>query len=52
MSRESIKKESTTEAGWMVGAGKRIFVYSPEKQESELMYKIYERTLCNIDRLG
>lgn len=42
---------ANTEAGWMAGAGKRVFVYSPEKQEPELMYKIYERVLCNIDEL-
>ena len=44
-------RSANTEAGWMAGAGKRVFVYSPEKQEPELMYKIYERILCNIDEL-
>jgi mitochondrial fission protein ELM1 len=33
---------ANTEAGWMKGAGKKVFVYSPVKQEPELMYKIYD----------
>ena len=44
-------RSANTEAGWMAGAGKRVFVYSTEKQEPELMYKIYERVLCSIDEL-
>jgi len=44
-------RSANTESGWMAGAGKRVFVYSPEKQEPELMYKIYERILCNVDEL-
>jgi len=44
-------RSANTEAGWMAGAGKRVLVYSPEKQEPELMYKIYEKVLCNIDEL-
>ncbi len=44
-------RSANTEASWMAGVGKGVFVYSLEKQESELMYKIYERILCNIDEL-
>lgn len=35
-------RSANTEAGWMKGAGKKVFVYSPVKQEPELMYKIYD----------
>jgi nucleoside 2-deoxyribosyltransferase len=35
-------KSAHTEAGWMKGAGKRVYVYIPERQEPELMYKIYD----------
>src|SRR6478609_530381 len=30
-------RSANTEAGWMKGAGKKVFVYSPVKQEPELM---------------
>ena len=36
-------RSANTEAGWMKGAGKKVFVYCPTKQEPELMYKIYDR---------
>jgi len=35
-------RSANTQAGWMKGAGKKVFVYSPIKQEPELMYKIYD----------
>lgn len=35
-------RSANTEAGWMKGAGKKVFVYQPIKQEPELMYKIYD----------
>ena len=35
-------RSANTEAGWMKGAGKKVFIYSPVKQEPELMYKIYD----------
>lgn len=35
-------RSANTEAGWMKGSGKRVFVYSPQKEEPELMYKIYD----------
>jgi len=35
-------RSAHTEAGWMKGAGKKVFVYSPVRQEPELMYKIYD----------
>lgn len=35
-------RSANTEAGWMKGSGKHVFVYSPLKQEPELMYKLYD----------
>lgn len=41
-------RSANTEAGWMKGAGKKVLVYSPVKQEPELMYKIYDGILANM----
>ena len=38
-------RSANTEAGWMKGAGKKVYVYQPIKQEPELMYKIYDDIL-------
>lgn len=35
-------RSANTEAGWMKGAGKKVFVFQPTQQEPELMYKIYD----------
>lgn len=35
-------RSANTEAGWMKGTGKQVFVYQPIPQEPELMYKIYD----------
>lgn len=35
-------RSANAEAGWMKGAGKRVFVYSPIIQEPELMYKMFD----------
>lgn len=35
-------RSANTEAGWMKGVGKPCHVYSPIKQEPELMYSIYD----------
>ena len=34
-------RSAHTEAGYMAGCGKPVYVFSPDKQEPELMYKIY-----------
>ncbi len=44
-------RSANTEAGWMKGAGKPVFVYQPIKQEPELMYKIYDGIITSIDDL-
>lgn len=35
-------RSAHTEAGWMKGAGKKVFVYQIWSEEPELMYKIYD----------
>jgi len=44
-------RSANTEAGWMKGAGKRVYVYQPIPQEPELMYKIYDDVLTTIEEL-
>ena len=45
-------RSANTEAGWMKGAGKKVYVFQYDKQEPELMYKIYDGVLTNFDELG
>lgn len=40
-------RSANTEAGWMKGAGKQVWVFSPIKQEPELMYKIFDGVLAS-----
>lgn len=35
-------RSANSEAGWMKGSGKITAVYIPEKQEPELMYRMYD----------
>ncbi|SUE33651.1 hypothetical protein [Rikenella microfusus] len=44
-------RSAHTEAGWMTGAGKPVWVYIPEQQEPELMYKVYDRIVTDITEL-
>lgn len=44
-------RSANTEAGWMKGAGKEVYVYQPTKQEPELMYKIHDGILTDINQL-
>jgi hypothetical protein len=41
-------RSANTEAGWMKGAGKEVYVYIPVPQEPELMYKIYDKVLTKF----
>lgn len=45
-------RSANTEAGWMKGAGKKVYVYQPTEQEPELMYKIYDGILKDFDELA
>lgn len=45
-------RSANTEAGWMKGSGKHVFVYQPIKQEPELMYKIYDNIVSSLGELS
>ncbi len=44
-------RSANTEAGWMKGAAKKVYVLSPYKEEPELMYKIYDGIFCSVSDL-
>ena len=44
-------RSANTEAGWMKGVGKKVFVLQLDQQEPELMYKIYDDILTSIEQL-
>lgn len=44
-------RSANTEAGWMKGAGKSVFVFTPIEQEPELMYKIHDDIITSFDQL-
>lgn len=44
-------RSAHTEAGWMAGKGKRVIVYIPEMVEPELMYKLFDDVIGNLDNL-
>ena len=45
-------RSAHTEAGWMKGVGKRVYVFMPIHQEPELMYKIYDGVLTEVNELN
>ena len=45
-------RSANTEAGWMKGAGKKVYIFQPIKQEPELMYKIYDGIITNFNQLA
>ena len=44
-------RSAHTEAGWLAGHGRRVIVYIPEMVEPELMYKLFDRVVDNLDDL-
>jgi len=44
-------RSAHTEAGWMAGAGKRVIAYIPEMVEPELMYKLFDAVVGDLDEL-
>ena len=36
---------------WMAGAGKRVIAYIPEMVEPELMYKLFDQVVGNLEDL-
>ena len=43
-------RSAHAEAGWMQGAGKPVVVYIPEKQEPELMYKLFSLVTDSLEK--
>lgn len=44
-------RSAHTEVGWFAGKGRTTIAYIPEKQEPELMYKLFSCICCNIEEL-
>ena len=44
-------RSAHTEAGWFAGRSKKTFVYIPEMQEAELMYKLFDGVTGDLDEL-
>ena len=44
-------RSAHTEAGWFSGRGKKVLAYISEKQEPELMYKLFSGVCCSIEEL-
>ncbi|MBO7471460.1 MAG: hypothetical protein J6T78_06305 [Bacteroidaceae bacterium] len=44
-------RSAHTEAGWFAGKGKKTVAYIPEKQEPELMYKLFDAVCCSMEEL-
>ena len=44
-------RSANTEAGFMKGEGKKVYVFTEIKQEPELMYKIYDGIITSYDDL-
>jgi len=44
-------RSAHTEAGWMAGAGRKVIVYIPEMEEPELMYKLFDAVVGNLEDL-
>ena len=45
-------RSANTEAGWMKGAGKSVYVFQPIRQGPELMYKIYDNIYDDLYQLN
>ena len=44
-------RSAHTEAGWMKGNRKKVYVLMIDKEEPELMYKIYDNIFCKLNDL-
>lgn len=44
-------RSANTEAGWMKGQNKEVYVFSPVEQEPELMYRLYDGIMWKPDHL-
>ena len=44
-------RSAHTEAGWFAGQGKPVFLLIPERQEPELMYKLFHSVSCSVEEV-
>lgn len=44
-------RSAHAEAGWMQGSGRPVMVYIPEKQEPELMYKLFTLVSDSLEEI-
>ena len=44
-------RSAHTEAGWFAGRGKTVLALIPERQEPELMYKLFDGVCCTMEEL-
>ncbi len=44
-------RSAHTEAGWFAGKGRTTIAYIPERQEPELMYKLFTRVCCSLEEV-
>lgn len=44
-------RSAHTEAGWMAGKGKKVIAYIPKIEEPELMYKLFDKVVGNVDEI-
>ncbi len=44
-------RSAHTEAGWFAGSGRKVLAYIPERQEPELMYKLFDGICCSLEEL-
>lgn len=44
-------RSAHTEAGWFAGSGRRTIAYIPQKQEPELMYRLFDLVSGNLDEI-
>lgn len=44
-------RSANTEAGWMKGAGKIVYVLQPKNQEPELMYALHDGIFSDVNKI-
>lgn len=44
-------RSANAEAGWMKGAGKKVYVLQPQHEEPELMYKMFDGVFSDVVEL-
>ncbi|MCM1501454.1 MAG: nucleoside 2-deoxyribosyltransferase [Bacteroidales bacterium] len=44
-------RSAHTEAGWFAGSGRKTIAYIPERQEPELMYRLFDLVSGDLDEI-